>query len=286
MRAGTSPVFLLLAFVLLSKGAYAGRLDDFEADIGTEENTEESSCRDCRDERHHYRQDQGYDSYRHDHHDEGREESLGERIIGDIFSAILGAGGDQSMARVQASQDGGDGGYAYSGYGGEGGDRGDARENGELLIPYLRADMAYRPVDDDVIAREYQFELGYGAFAIHYNASRYEETDPPDKLDLRYVFGVYRMSLFSGSELDLGLGELVVNGNEDHSYTAFTMPFRIQPDQRIGFEFRPIWASNINDYDAAVLVGGQYLSLKAGYRWVETYGQSLNGSYIGVSLHY
>lgn len=281
MRTGTSLLFLLSTLILLSRSAYAGKLDNFEADIDTDKDKKESSCRGCGKKRH---KESNYDSHSYD--DDGdHHRSLAGDIIDGFFSALFSSDDDESSHSSRVSEDVGSSDYSS--------DREKASEldeeakPGDLLAPYIRVDIAYRPVDKDIIAREQLIEVGVGAFAAHFNTSRYEESDPPDKLDLSYAFGMLRLPFTSsGFEIDYGVGRLTINGNENHSYTAYTLPVRYQPNEKVCLEFRPMWTDDIKDYDAAVLAGFKYFSVKAGYRWVETSGTSLNGSYIGISLHY
>jgi hypothetical protein len=42
----------------------------------------------------------------------------------------------------------------------------------------------------------------------------------------------------------------------------------------------------VSDYDLAALLGWRYVSLKAGYRWVSSPRESLNGPYAGLSLRF
>lgn len=283
MRTGTSLLFLLSTLILLSRSAYAGKLDDFEADIDSEKDKKESSCRGCGEKRH-KQSDQDYDRHSYDDNDH-HDRSLAGDIIDGFFSALFSSDDEDSSYSSRKSEDVGSSGYSSDR---EKSSEWDEEEKpGDLLAPYIRADIAYRPVDNDIIAREQLIEVGVGAFAAHFNTSRYEESDPPDKLDLDYAFGMLRVPFTSsGFEIDYGVGRLTINGNENHSYAAYTLPVRYQPNEKICLEFRPMWTDEIKDYDAAVLAGFKYFSVKAGYRWVATSGTSLNGSYIGVSLHY
>lgn len=283
MRTATSLLFLLSTLIVLSRSAYAGKLDDFEADIGSDNDKEESSCRGCGKKRH-KQSHQNYDRNSYDD-DDHHDRSLAGDIIDGFFSALFSSDDDESSYSSRVSEDTGSSDYSSDT---EKSSEWDEADNpGDLITPYFRADIAYRPIDDDIIAREHLFEAGFGPFAIHFNTSRYEESDPPDKLDLDYAFGMLRVPFASsGFEIDYGVGRLTINGNENHSYTAYTLPVRYQPNEKICLEFRPMWTDDIKDYDAAILAGFKYFSVKAGYRWVETSGTSLNGSYIGLSLHY
>ncbi|MBE9503467.1 MAG: hypothetical protein IME96_04770 [Proteobacteria bacterium] len=135
--------------------------------------------------------------------------------------------------------------------------------------------------ESDVNAHDSRLEVGYGPLAIHYNKTRYEEENPSDELDVKRVYGLYHMSLGSQVEVDLGLGKLTMNGNSHNSRRSFTMPILIHASEYIGFELRPAWASNIEDYDASALFSWRYLSLKLGYRWLDRPNESLKSPYAG-----
>jgi hypothetical protein len=81
-----------------------------------------------------------------------------------------------------------------------------SRQLGEPLIPFVRADIGYQWVDADTGATDVRAEAGYGPLAAHYNFTRYHERTPDDRLDLVRILGLYRMSLGSQVEVDLGLG--------------------------------------------------------------------------------
>jgi len=90
--------------------------------------------------------------------------------------------------------------------------------------------------------------------------------------------------------MDLSLGSLVVNGDDNNSRMSFTMPLLIHPWKFLSFEFRPAWASVngrvVQDYDLAVLAAWSYVGCRAGYRWVRAGNQSLDGPYTGLTVRF
>ena len=69
----------------------------------------------------------------------------------------------------------------------------------------------------------------------------------------------------------LGLGGLVISGNETASGISGTAPVLIHPWEFLGLEFRPAWAgvndNVVQDYDLSLLAGWRFVSVRAGYRW-------------------
>ena len=243
------------ALLVVPSTAFAGKLDNFESSLNQPTKT--------------------YDSGSYSDSD---SESFFLDIFGEIMVDLLAYGmvygGVSSMERVNGGISGPDAMEIES------------RENGEPLIPFARIDVAYLDAESDVKGYDYRLECGYGAFAVHLNHTHYRESSPKDKLDLIRLYGIYRMSFGSHFELGLGLGSLTVKGNDSNSRMSFTMPIRIQPGEHIGIEFRPSWAENLNERDLGVLLRWEYVSLKAGYRWVSSFGESLDSAYVGFSVHY
>ncbi len=164
------------------------------------------------------------------------------------------------------------------------------REPGEFLIPFIRFDYAYQDVESDVHASDYRLEVGYGPFGIAARKTHYVEDAPEDELDINQIYLLYRMSLLESIQIDLGIGGFELDGNDSNSSTSFTAPVLLQPFDFLGFELRPhvtsINGNVIWDTDLGVLCGRQYVSLRAGFRWLRTNGQSLDGPYIGLSVRY
>jgi len=164
------------------------------------------------------------------------------------------------------------------------------REIGEVLIPFFRLDAAYQNVDSDVDAIDVRAELGYGPVALSIRDTNYQESDPDDELEIFQMHALYRMSFSETFEVDAGLGILTIDGNDQNSGFSLTMPVLIRSTENLGFEFRPSWSSVngnlIQDYDVGAMFGMRFVSLRAGYRWIESENTSLNGPYLGISIHF
>ncbi len=155
---------------------------------------------------------------------------------------------------------------------------------GEPLIPFARCDLGYQRVSSDIHALDVRAEGGYGPLGVQFELTRYREHAAGDDLDLQRILGVYRMSFGSYVETDLGFGALTVSGDQTTSSFLFSIPLLIHPSAHWGIELRPAWSDRVSDYDVAALLTWRYASLKAGYRWVRSPHESLDGPYVGLSL--
>ena len=159
-----------------------------------------------------------------------------------------------------------------------------ARQPGDPLLPILRLDVAGQKVQSDIEALGVRGEAGYGPVGAEVDFTRYWEQSPGDQLNLIRSAGLYRMSLSSHTEMDLGLGALTVRGDRSTSNLLFTLPVLVHPHENWGVEFRPAWSERYSDYDLALLLTHRHASLKLGYRWVRSPDESLDGPYAGFSV--
>ena len=195
-------------------------------------------------------------------------------FCGMVFNGVVVEGGalSQDLADMD-DPEGFDGGMTAAGTGG-------------AMLPFLRADFGYRDVEGDIDALEYRLEAGYGAFALGFDHSHYREDEPDDELDLMRIQAILRMSFSDSIEVGTGFGALVIDGDERDTRFSFSLPTRIGITEWIGVELRPAWSESVSDFEASLLVSGDYASLKAGYRWVDSHEESLGGPFIGMAIHY
>ncbi len=209
-----------------------------------------------------------------DSHNSGADPcDVGDCIgIGPFFEAIgiaLAAGGMASLDRLpEWSAD----------------PNGSVRRMGEPLIPFIALEPAWQMLKSDVEGFDLQAEIGYGPLALHGRFTRYREEEPDDRMNFTRISFLYRMSIGSGFEIDLGLGTLFFDGDTEFSRFSFSLPMRMHPGGPVGLEFRPAWSKNLADYDVALYLTLNNVSLKGGYRWLNTPDESLNGPYVGLSL--
>jgi hypothetical protein len=164
------------------------------------------------------------------------------------------------------------------------------REPGEPMLPLVRFDAAYHPVESDIEAWDFRLQLGYGPLGFEANQTRYEEEDPPDRLDLTHLYALWRLSVTERIELDLGLGAVILEGDEQNAGFSGTTSVLIWPWDWLAVEFRPMWSaindSHLQEYELGVLVNARYVALKGGYRFTRSPNESLDGPFIGVSVRY
>lgn len=165
------------------------------------------------------------------------------------------------------------------------------REWGEALIPIARVDADYQWLNGDVDAVSVRGEAGYGAFAVQGRFTRFSEEEPGDELDFAQWHVLYRMSFGSMLEVDLGMGQFRLEGDDTLSELSFTVPVLLHYFPGIGLEYRPAWSDSLTEHSLGVLLGWKYGSLTAGYRWLRAGDdpeaeETLEGPYAGLSLHF
>jgi hypothetical protein len=251
----------------------AGKLGDFEKDAtqgGSEKGTERTP-----DHQH------GHDD--NDAWDDCCTPDLWGSMVEIVFGGIV-YGGASSWMRVSAVADTNGVPILPEGF-----DL-DLRAKGDPIIPVARLDVAYHHLDSGVSALDSRGEVGYGPVALSYQQTHYDEDDTTESLDLIHVHAIYRMTFSSRVELDAGYGLFSIRGEEDHSGGSLMMALLIYPLDRLGVEFRPTWAwiggRATDTYDLGMFFRSRYGSLKGGYRWVLSPGETLNGPYVGMCFRY
>jgi len=170
--------------------------------------------------------------------------------------------------------------------------------SGEATAPYARFDYNWQYVDGDIDADDVRIEVGYKALAFHGRATQFTDTSDGFKLDMNQYYGVLR---YGGSRPDfipgtfeaaIGVGVSQIQGDEEHSSGAITIPLKYYPAEWCGIEFRPAWykwdQKSIGDYDVSASLGLRYVQLRGGYRWfwMQGEGHFNNGPYAGVSASF
>lgn len=247
-------------------------MSDFKKDVSRESKKVEGglSCG-----HYHARHNTYRDGYRSsfwgDYHDHFYDEFGGLFLYGMGYGMLYG--GVSSFGRVNRA-------YLDNGFPEE-----YLRVPGEVLIPFVRFDATYQMVKSDVDSFDFAVDGGYGPAGIRFDRTRYREKNPNDTMDLTQVYGLYRMSFGDNVEIDLGFGGVSIKGGDSGRF-SFTMPVLIRPGDYLGVELRPVWAGDISEYDVGLLLGGRYVSLRTGYRWLSGPTQTLDGPYAGLSVHF
>lgn len=274
-----SLLFCSLLFPLTATAESGSELNQFEEDATTPRVDEKKNA--DTQPRHVKHREKSVISYSDDEEDEGGDvfDSLAADIaVGVIKVAYyaITAPGIYSWDRVQASSNSLEAPDATP------------REMGERVIPFVRFGAYYSRVDSDIHAHSERVELGYGPFAFQARGVHYTESDPPASLDIKQHHWLYRMSLGDSVELDLGLGGYEISGASTNSGGSSTIHLLIYPNEHLGIELRPSWATlngnEISDHELDITYSEKYWSVLAGYHWLETSDSSLNAPFVGFSL--
>ncbi|WP_372808081.1 hypothetical protein [Pontiella sp.] len=168
-------------------------------------------------------------------------------------------------------------------------------EWGEQTIPYARVDYNFQFIDTADSVHDVRFELGYRLFGFLGRMTRYTEPDG-FTLDLNQYYGMFRvggadLNLIPGAfELGIGVGMVSHAGDSRDTSAAFTLPLKYYPIDYFGIEFRPAWYRwqeiMIGDYDISASLGGRFVQMRCGYRWIWDDGKVdvQSGTYVGVSV--
>jgi len=260
-------LLILCGGCLAGRVAWAGKLSDFGRDAT------KSRSRSGRDRDHSVRNESWGDSYLY-HHDRDPGESPGTQFV----TALLVWPAQLSWARADSDVD------KLDQWGAK------PRKRGEPLIPTVRFDAAYQDVESDVEALDLRLQVGHGPLAFEVDRTRYEEDEPSDHLDLYRLYGLLRMSYGERVEVDLGLGGIILDGDDRDSGFSATTPVLIHPWDWLVFEFRPMWSkihgSRIDEYELGLLFNWEWAAFKAGYRWTHSPNESLDGPFLGLSIRY
>lgn len=164
------------------------------------------------------------------------------------------------------------------------------RKKGDPDLPFVRFDLNYQRVRSNIYGWDGRLEGGYGPFALSARHTRYREKDPGDRLYITNIHSLYRISFSPSVELGLGMGAIIMRGEEQHSGFSVTYPLNVYPIRYLGLRFVPTWSwiagNTISDYDLAASFVYRYCSLRIGYRWLLVGGETIDGPYFGVSVYY
>lgn len=164
---------------------------------------------------------------------------------------------------------------------------GTPRGLGEATIAFARVDLSGARMGRGIHATAARAEVGYGPWGLELVQRRYTETQPHALLELQHYRGLYRMSLGDTVEVDLGLGRLHMAGLERHRGASWTLPILVHPSVRWGVELRPSWASLngtiVGDHELALSLGERFWSVRAGYHWLRSPAERLQGPFLGLS---
>jgi hypothetical protein len=167
---------------------------------------------------------------------------------------------------------------------------------GQATVPYVRFDYNRQSSDWDPV--DARLELGYKLIAFQGRMTKYTD-EAGDVLDVHQYYGVLRYGgrrpdfLPGTFEFGIGLGAAHHTGDvQDDTSGAITVPLKYHPTEWFGVEFRPAWYRwqeiTIGDYDLSASLGGRFVQLRGGYRWIWDNGavDEQSGPYAGISVSF
>lgn len=160
------------------------------------------------------------------------------------------------------------------------------RNEGDILIPFIRYDFAYQNISASIHANSHRLEAGYGPFAAFLEEYIFNETAPDNTLTLSRQLLLYRMSSDPMFEVDLGIGQTVISDEQRTALNTISLPVKVVLGANAALEFRPAWAGGVSDYEIVLHIGRQYGSIKVGYRTLNTADSTLSGPFAGLSVYY
>ncbi len=277
--AGIASILIMLAIIVaifaMAPPVAASELDEFETTATTDDSEEES------DESEKEKEKEDRKGRRRDNH---RQESFFSSLVGEIFEGFFQAvflivydQAKGSFARMGESTD-----TASTGI--------DIRETGEPTLPIIQIDSKYLYVNPDISAWDGSLEVGYGAFGFNYRNTYFTERNPSDNLTIAQYHLLLRLSETRSFEWGIGMGSIIMRGNEQNYGFSLTTPIKIYPNESFGIKLKPTYnwinGNYISDFDLAIVLLKRYGSLELGYRFLECNGQNLGGAYVGLAFHY
>ncbi len=167
---------------------------------------------------------------------------------------------------------------------------------GQATVPYVRFDYNRQFSDWDPV--DARLEVGYKLLAFQGRLTRYTD-EAGDVLEVHQYYGVLRYGgrrpdfLPGTFEFGIGLGVAHHTGDvQNDTSGAITVPLKYHPTEWFGIEFRPAWYRwqeiTIGDYDLSASLGGRFVQLRGGYRWIWDNGvvDEQSGPYAGVSVSF
>ncbi|MDH4226503.1 MAG: hypothetical protein OEV59_01930 [Deltaproteobacteria bacterium] len=162
-----------------------------------------------------------------------------------------------------------------------------ARDFGESVVPFLRLDVNRGYIPGNISAIDARAEAGFGPLAFEIQKTFYNENAPSHSLVITKKHGLFRMLFLPQIEADIGLGSVRIKGTETNTGHSFTARVLIYPIKDIGIEVRPVWytinGNHTAEGDVSINAGLGYVMLRAGYHWMTTTREPLNGYFVGVS---
>jgi len=252
-------LLLVPVFLLSGEFSYAGKLNDFETAASTKKKM------------NHYQSSSNHSHYS-DHHD---GDFWVELIFDIVESAFFSPSKhDQRNSHVDV-------GYPSL-------DVILRRKVKAPQLPNFRIDGYFSNMSSDISSRNIGVEVGHGLFALKVDNHQFRERNPEDDLELQSIHGLLRVSYSSAFEVDFGIGQTYIKGDDEHSKLSVTLPIKAKFNESISFELKPVWTvgrdQTLRELDYGVLFHKDGVGIKVGYQNFTAGSESLRGAYLGLSL--
>ena len=139
-----------------------------------------------------------------------------------------------------------------------------------------------------ISGKDHRLEAGYDAFAFSYQQTRFTEDDVEEgensQLRIKQSYLKWRLpSSDAVFEIDFGLGLYEIKGEEVNQGLAITAPILFHPSSNFGVELRPSYSSDkVTDVELSFITGWDFVKFKAGVRWINVDGASLDNVFAGL----
>ncbi len=210
----------------------------------------------------------------------GRGDAFSDALFEALFTGlfeVIGEGVESTMARINPRPDG-----PYKDI--------EPRQTGAPDLPFFRFDVANQHINSGVSGWDGRAELGYGALGLQLRQTRYAEKNTEDNLDITYVQGLFRLSGSRYFETCVGLGEIILVGQERNSGTSLVYALNIYPIKELEVRISPAWSTindhRVSDYDGSIGYVRDYYSVRIGYRRMRAAEDVLAGPYFGAAFYY
>lgn len=112
------------------------------------------------------------------------------------------------------------------------------RQAGEPMLPMLRFGVDYSQPARHVSRTGFRAEVGFAAFGLEIRQHRYRESRPRDSLDILQAQLLYRMSLGSHVNVNIGAGSFTMSGDYRQSGGMVSLPIVVRLHRDIFAEAR------------------------------------------------
>ncbi len=190
---------------------------------------------------------------------------------------VLAEAGGDSMSR-----------YQHTSNTGESNEPSLFRKKGDPILPTLRLSSQWLNGSGGVYGQVNRIEAGFGLIGISHTQNRLSESG--DKLTIKNTLAHYRMSFGNNFSWDLAFGKGKMEGNQSHSGNVFSMPMRLRLNEKIHFEYSPLWSkyggSTLFEHQFSLNWQHQNVGITTGYKSWSAGTTNINGLFAGMYLNF